>query len=666
MVFTDFTVKEAFLALIPLKERTRGEDVYKAFKDYVREYKIPIHKIVSFTTDGAPAMLSVRSGFVALCRKDPDFPPFVNYHCVIHQQALAAKAIDMSHVMNDVVKILNSIRAKALQHRLFKSLLDELDSVYGDLILHADVRWLSRGKVLQRFLDLLPEIISFLKSRNEEYEQLSDDTWLLDLGFLTDLTAKFNDLNRELQGKDRELGHMISAVEAFKVKLSLWTTQLRHARLTHFPNLEKVSQNLTDKTAFHPEQFCAHLNKLTSEFGARFVELQDMGQVVGFVSNPFLSVDIEQLSAKMQVFTLPMGVDMEISEMQSDIELKARARDQDFWSLQMELIMETYEKSVAEPEDTMTDQEVQVIPVQESCALPAACAKTDCVHPVHHTSVETQTDSALQTSPDMQDDDEDEDEDEPTPSSDEEYKLPSGSEAEDSDSGSGMEDSCDGPVTLDKEVKFIVFRSSLQQLLRWCHCPSCGSVDFTHTSKNIGTLLLVTVCCGSCYKKSTWQSQPYIGPYPAGNILLSASLLFAGATATKCLRVLTHMNIASISGRTFFRHQSSILQPAVQRVWKKEQMELFAVLMTEDRKLVLGGDGRADSPGHSAKYGTYTALEVPSNVIIDIQQVQVCVITLGLNPLAHLNSHFRIDQVMVQLGREFILYQASSSVVIMT
>ncbi|KAJ4922041.1 hypothetical protein JOQ06_021483 [Pogonophryne albipinna] len=49
------------------------------------------------------------------------------------------------------------------------------------------------------------EIISFLKSRNEEYEQLSDDTWLLDLGFLTDLTAKLNDLNRELQGKDREL-----------------------------------------------------------------------------------------------------------------------------------------------------------------------------------------------------------------------------------------------------------------------------------------------------------------------------------------------------------------------------------------------------------------------------------------------------------------------------
>ena len=78
-------------------------------------------------------MLGVHSGFVSLCRKDENFPPFVNYHCVIHQQALAAKAIDMSHVMNVVVKIINSICAKALQHRLFKSLLDELDSEYGDL-----------------------------------------------------------------------------------------------------------------------------------------------------------------------------------------------------------------------------------------------------------------------------------------------------------------------------------------------------------------------------------------------------------------------------------------------------------------------------------------------------------------------------------------------------
>lgn len=188
--------------------------------------------------------------------------------------------------------------------------------------------------MLQRFLDLLPEIINFLKLRNEEYEQLSDDAWLLDLGFLTDLTAKLNELDRELQGKDRDIAHMISAVNAFKGKLGLWSSQLRKQKLTHFPNLEKMAQNIKDKTAFQPEQCCAYLNKLISEFDRRFVELNDMEQVVAFVSNPFLSIDIEELSVKMQeVFTLPMGVDMEIIGMQSDIELKARAKDQDFWSL---------------------------------------------------------------------------------------------------------------------------------------------------------------------------------------------------------------------------------------------------------------------------------------------------------------------------------------------
>uniref|UniRef100_A0A3Q3E7E7 SPIN-DOC-like zinc-finger domain-containing protein n=1 Tax=Labrus bergylta TaxID=56723 RepID=A0A3Q3E7E7_9LABR len=322
-----------------LKERMRGEDIYNEFKKYVSKNDIPIHKLVAITTDGALAMRGVRAGFVALCRNDPDFPDFVNYHCVIHQQALAGKVLDFSHVMALVVKLINSIRAKAirakairakaLQHRLFKALLDELDAAYGDLILHADVWWLSRGKVLQRFVDLLPEIKTFLSTRNEEHEQLSDDAWLLDLGFLTNLTAKLNALNNELQGKSRHLPHMISAVNAFKAKLGVWTTHLKNGTLTHFSNLEKMSQAIEDKDAFHPEQYCAHLDKVATEFNRRFGELDVMEDIAAFVSNPFLPIDIAQLSAKFQqVFSLQSGVDMEIVDLQND-----RSRDTDFWGL---------------------------------------------------------------------------------------------------------------------------------------------------------------------------------------------------------------------------------------------------------------------------------------------------------------------------------------------
>lgn len=101
---------------------------------------------------------------------------------MIHQQDLTGKVVDFSDEMTLVVKVVNSIRAKALQHCLFKALLDELESAYGDLLLHADVRWLNRGKVLQRFVDLLPEIEMFLSTRNDLCNELSDDAWLLDLG----------------------------------------------------------------------------------------------------------------------------------------------------------------------------------------------------------------------------------------------------------------------------------------------------------------------------------------------------------------------------------------------------------------------------------------------------------------------------------------------------
>lgn len=41
------------------------------------------------------------------------------------------------------------------------------------------------------------------------------------------------------------------------------------------------------------------------------------------------------------------------------------------------------------------------------------------------------------------------------------------------------------------------------------------------------------------------------------------------------------------------------------------------------KKLVLAGDGRADSPGHSAKFGTQTLIEESTCKVVDFQIVQV-------------------------------------------
>ncbi|GFR23599.1 uncharacterized protein TNCT_232041 [Trichonephila clavata] len=56
MVFSDFTTKEEFLKVLPLKGSTRGEDIFSTFKKYITDVKLPVQKLSSITTDGAPAM----------------------------------------------------------------------------------------------------------------------------------------------------------------------------------------------------------------------------------------------------------------------------------------------------------------------------------------------------------------------------------------------------------------------------------------------------------------------------------------------------------------------------------------------------------------------------------------------------------------------------------
>ena len=220
MVFANMTAKEELLTVLHMKEHTRGEDTFQSFKNFIEKTQLPVYKLVSITTDGAPAMIGRVNGFIAKCRQDDVFPDFLNYHCIIHQQALCAKMLNMKEIMNVATKIACSIRARPLQRRLFRAHLEKADSDLSELLLHTDVRWLSQGKFLQRFRELCPEIKEFFREAgHDEWKQLSDGQWLLDLPFLTDLTNMLNDLNLELQGKDKIVINMISSVNAFKRKM---------------------------------------------------------------------------------------------------------------------------------------------------------------------------------------------------------------------------------------------------------------------------------------------------------------------------------------------------------------------------------------------------------------------------------------------------------------
>ena len=83
------------------------------------------------------------------------------------------------------------------------------------------------------------------------------------------------------------------------------------------------------------------------------------------------------------------------------------------------------------------------------------------------------------------------------------------------------------------------------------------------------------------------------------------------------------MNVATISESTYYRHTSSYVNPVIIQQWKEHQQQLLHSLSGNENGLVLAGDGRCDSPGYSAKFGSFTLLEQQINRVVDFQLVQV-------------------------------------------
>ena len=76
--------------------------------------------------------------------------------------------------------------------------------------------------------------------------------------------------------------------------------------------------------------------------------------------------------------------------------------------------------------------------------------------------------------------------------------------------------------------------------------------------------------------------------------------------------------MACIKERTFHLHQTKYLEPVVVDVWKNSQQTLLCKCKSP---VVIGGDGRADSPGHSAKYGFYGIVDMSTNKVMHIESV---------------------------------------------
>ncbi|XP_054600304.2 uncharacterized protein [Nothobranchius furzeri] len=169
-----------------------------------------------------------------------------------------------------------------------------------------------------------------------------------------------------------------------------------------------------------------------------------------------------------------------------------------------------------------------------------------------------------------------------------------------------------------EDAKFIVFEKCLLSLFETC--PACTR-DCDVQSRRRGTLLTVEQLCPHCRFFRRWNSQPIIRSTPVGDLHLSAAVHFCGESFEKTRKVFDAMRLKTHTDDVFRRHVSSYLEPAIIHSWNAKQCTALQSL-TEEDQVIIGGDMCADSPGHSAKYGCYSVMNMQRNQIIDIQLVQ--------------------------------------------
>uniref|UniRef100_A0A0L8HH86 DUF4371 domain-containing protein n=1 Tax=Octopus bimaculoides TaxID=37653 RepID=A0A0L8HH86_OCTBM len=210
--YFDEEMLEEMLFLKKLPD-TKSETIFSAVHRYLQQKGIPLEKLFQIATDGSCAMTGKHNGG------------------------------DMEMALQVVVSAVNFIKANAFHDRIFQKLCE---NDHQTLLMHTEVRWLSKGDSLLRLAEMWTMALSFvnlMKSQACPKKQIDKANALFSAMNEDDTKAKIFYLADLFSHRDTTAVECVEKIRPFVIKLNLWQLHLQKRVFTFFGNLVKASSS---------------------------------------------------------------------------------------------------------------------------------------------------------------------------------------------------------------------------------------------------------------------------------------------------------------------------------------------------------------------------------------------------------------------------------------
>ncbi|XP_068246572.1 protein FAM200A-like [Palaemon carinicauda] len=174
--------------------------------------------------------------------------------------------------MDVAVKVINFIRAKAKNHRLFQLLANEMGAQNVGLLFYTKVRWLSRGKSLSRLYELRLETEIFLReNENNLHVHFDNEEFVMMLAYLADIFGRLNEMNQSLQGHDVTVSDVQDKLAGLSARMGVWQARIEAGSTASFPFLDEHLQTQRIELPIGIKDcIIGHLDILSAEFKSYF------------------------------------------------------------------------------------------------------------------------------------------------------------------------------------------------------------------------------------------------------------------------------------------------------------------------------------------------------------------------------------------------------------